>query len=328
MERTTYRVPVAVWMYGLLALLLVTTVYTPAAQKDKPLTQQEVIELLQGGVASSRVSEIVDERGIDFDFTSDIEQKVRSAGGADDVVAALRRASRRRPESEPTRTGGLAVKTTPGETQVYLNDEPKGMTSPEGELRLRDLQPGTYKLRVSLLGYQSYEKPLTVVAGEEQAVYITLAQKSQADPPKGGISVPAEPLPAPSPSAMMPIPGIKISAMQFFEGPHDETLEKSRRIYRYNFDRFTSRSIYWELDLSFPKPSRRIDFQVDAIWYKSDGTEMTRQTLSAYVLPEWGTSWHTRGYGWVEPGHWTPGNYRVDLYFQNMRIASGTFQID
>ena len=164
---------------------MVTAVRTPAAQKGKPLNEQEVIELLEGGVPSSRVSEIVDDRGIDFDFTSEIEQKVRDAGGADDVVAALRRASQRHAESEQPRTGGLVIKTTPGETQIYLNDEPKGMTSPEGEIRLPDLKPGTYNLRVSLLGYQSYEKAMTVAAGEEQTVYVTLVQKSSVSHAQG-----------------------------------------------------------------------------------------------------------------------------------------------
>jgi hypothetical protein len=308
-----------------LTFLMMAVVPAPAAQKGKPLNQQEVLELLEGGVASSRVSEIVDDRGIDFDFTPEIEQKVRDAGGGDDVVAALKRASQRHAESEQPRTGGLVVKTTPGETQVYLNDEPKGMTSPEGELRLPDLQPGTYTLRVSMLGYQSYEKPMTVTAGEEQTVYVTLLQKPPDVPPKDNPVSAPEP---PNPAAGIPIPGVKIVGVQFYEGPHDLTLEKSKRIYRFSFDRFTTRSIYWELDLEFPPPARRIDFQLDAIWSKSDGSEMTRQTISAFVLPAWGSTWHTLGFGYVEPGHWIPGTYRVDLYFKNTRIAGGTFQID
>jgi len=328
MQRETYRTPFAVLSAAFLVFLMLTAVRTAAAQKDQPLNEQKVIELLEGTVPSSRVSEIVDDRGIDFDFTPEIEQKVRDAGGADDVVAALRRASQRRAESEQPRTGGLVLKTTPGETQVYLDDELKGMTSPEGELRLPDLKPGNYNLRVSLPGYQSYEKTRTVAAGEEQMVYVTLVQKSPADPPKDNPAPAQEPPPLANPSAGIPIPGIKVSAVQFFEGPHDLTLEKSQRVYRYSFDRFISRAIYWELDLNFPPPGRRIDFQVDAVWYKSDGSEMNRQTIPAFVFPEWGSSWHTLGYGYTEPGHWTPGTYRVDIYFKTMRIASGTFQIN
>jgi hypothetical protein len=323
MQRATYRAPYAVLRAAFLASLMLMAVRTAAAQKDKPLNAQDVIERLESGVPSSRVSEIVDDRGIDFEFTSKIEQEVRDAGGANDVVAALRRASQRRAESDQPRTGGLVIKTTPGETQIYLNGEPKGMTSPEGEIRLLDLKPGTYNLRVSLLGYQSYEKAMTVAAGDEQTVYVSLVQKSSASTPKDNSS-PAPPISATG----IPVPGVKASAVQFYEGSHDLTLDQSQRVYRHSFDRFTSRFIYWELDLNFPPPGRRIDFQIDAIWYKSDGAEMDRQSVPAYVAPDWGASWHTLGYGYVEPGHWIPGTYRVDLYFKNMRIGSGTFQIN
>jgi hypothetical protein len=327
MQRATYRASITALSAAFLAFLMMTVTRTPAAQQGKPLNEQEVLELLEGGVPSSRVSAIVDDRGIDFEFTSESEQRVRDAGGADDVVAALRRASQRHAEAEKPQTGGLVVKTTPGETEIYLNDEPKGMTSPEGEIRLPDLKPGTYNLRVSLPGYQSYEKPLTIDAGAEQTVYVTLAQKSPASTPKENPVPPQSPPPA-APSTGIPIPGLKTPAVQFYEGPHDLTLDQSQRVYRYSFDRFTSRSIYWELDLQYPPPGRRIDFQVEAVWYRSDGTAMARQINSAHVEADWGSSWHSLGYGYLEPGHWTPGTYRVDIYYRNTRIASGTFQIN
>ena len=142
MQRVTYRARIAAFSVIILALLTAMLASTSAAQKDKPANQEEIIELLQAHVASAHVGEIVDERGIDFNFTPAIERKVRNAGGGDDVVAALNRASQRYAESQAPRTGELVVKTTPGEAQVYLNDEPKGMTSPEGEIRLPDTSLG------------------------------------------------------------------------------------------------------------------------------------------------------------------------------------------
>lgn len=327
MRHATYRTRIAITCAVIPALLMASVARISAAPQSKSLNQQEVIELLEGGVPSSRVTEIVDDRGINFDFTREVEQKVRQAGGADDVVAALRRASDRHAQSERPRTGGLVLKTTPGETQIYLNDELKGMTSPEGEIRITDLQPATYTLRVSLLGYQSYEKPMTVAAGEDQTVYVTLVQKGRATTPQDNPTTPSR-TPVTTSPAGIPVLGVSVAGVQFFEGPHDLTLEKSQRVYRYSFDRSTARSIFWELSLRFPTPKSRTNFQVDAVWFRPDGSEMFRQSLNAYVQPPWGSSWHTLGYGWADSGHWQPGVYRVELSCQGSRIGTGTFQVN
>lgn len=328
MRYTTHRATLIAISATLFAVLLTAGLGISAPDSAKPLSESDVLGLLQAGVPSARVSEIVDERGIDFNFTSDSEQRVRAAGGGDDAVEALRRASQRHAAADQPQIGALIVKTTPGEAQVYLNDEPKGMTSAEGEIRLPDLKPGSYTLRVSLPGYQSYEKPINVAAGDAQTVYVTLQQKSSSNPGKDNPAPSLPPSADMAPSTGLPIPGVKTPAVQFYEGPHDLTLEKPKRVYRYSFDRFTTRTVYWELDLSFPPPGQRIEFQVDAIWYRADATEMSRQTLQGHVDATWGSSWHTLGYGFVDSGHWKPGSYRVDFFYRNMQIASGTFQIN
>jgi hypothetical protein len=283
-----------------------------------------VIKLLDAkAIPPSRIKTIIDDRGINFELTADFERRARDAGADSTVIEALRQASQRYADSIRPSTGGLVIKTTPGEAEIYLNDVPKGSTSPEGEIRLPDLQPGNYKLRVSLQGFQTYEKPTSVAAGRDQTVFVNLVQKSVTRNDS------TTPPPPPSTSfTALSIPGIKISPVQFFEGPHDTILQKSDRVYLHNFDHTTARSIYWELDLVFPAPGRRIDFDVEAIWYRQDGSELFRQTLSAHVDPTWKSSWHTIGYGWVAPGHWATGSYRVELLFKGVRFSSGVFEID
>ena len=328
MRRASYQVQLVRVGAAFLALVGLLAVRSAVGQQSKPLNEKEVIELLEGGVPSGRVTEIVNERGIAFEFTAASEQRIRGAGGADELVAALRRSSRHHTESEQPRNGGLRIQSTPGETQVYLNDEPKGMTSREGEIRLSDLKPGTYNVRVSLLGYQSWENSVTVEAGQVQTLYVTLVQKPRQNPVKEN-PAPVQPvIPNPSVTAGIPVPGINVSALQFFEGPHETTLEKSKRVYRFSFDAPSTRSVYWELDLTYPNPSQQIDFKIDAYWYKGDGSEMAHQILNGYAKPEWKKSWHTLGFGWVDAGRWSPGTYRVDLYCQTTRVASGTFQIN
>ena len=148
MRRASYQVQLVRVGAAFLAFVGLLAVRNAVGQQSKPLNEKEVIELLEGGVPSGRVTEIVSERGIAFEFTAASEQRIRGAGGADELVAALRRASRHHTDSEQPRSGGLRIQSTPGETQVYLNDEPKGMTSREGEIRLSDLKPGTYNVRV------------------------------------------------------------------------------------------------------------------------------------------------------------------------------------
>jgi len=55
----------------------------------KGLTKAEIVGLLQGGVASSRVAQIVAERGINFTPTDGDFSDIRAAGGGDDLVNAL-----------------------------------------------------------------------------------------------------------------------------------------------------------------------------------------------------------------------------------------------
>ena len=61
---------------------------------------------------------------------------------------------------------GLILLTQPGQVQVYLDDEPRGVTSPEGRLVLKDLKPGSYRLRLSLAGYKEWSQALTLAAGD------------------------------------------------------------------------------------------------------------------------------------------------------------------
>jgi hypothetical protein len=316
MKPISYRIRLA----GLAVILLVLSmgVQPSHAQRGKPLNEQEVLELLNGGVPSARVTEIVGDRGITFEFTSASEGRIRSAGGGEDLVAALRRLSRRSQEPEQPRGGSLRIQTTPGEAEVYINDEPKGITSPAGEIRLPNLKPGSYKVRVSLSGYQSWENTITIAAGENQTIPVTLAQRARVNPVKND--------PAP-PATGIPLPGLAPPVVQFFEGPHETMPAKSDRAYRSTFAKSSTRSIYWELDLYFARPGQHVNFKVMAHWTKPDGSEMGQQPLDAAVDSDSTTSSNALGWGWADAGNWPTGSYRVDFYAGDARVASGSFQI-
>jgi hypothetical protein len=143
----------------------------------------------------------------------------------------------------------------------------------------------------------------------------------------GGIGPSPPATPEVQPGQGLPVPGMRVAEVRFFEGPQDRTPAKPERVYLNSFDRGTTRMIFWELHLVYPHPSQRLDFKIDAVWYRPDGSEMARQTRDAHVMPEWTGSDHTFGRGWADAGHFTPGTYRVDFSVQNVPIASGNFHI-
>ena len=78
------------------------------------------------------------------------------------------------PAPEPPRTASLNIRSLPGNAQVYLNDEFRGTSSDEGNLAVSNLKPGSYRLRVSLIGYKQWTQPITLAAGDNRLVEVRL----------------------------------------------------------------------------------------------------------------------------------------------------------
>jgi len=120
----------------------------------------------------------------------------------------------------------------------------------------------------------------------------------------------------------------KVSEVKFFEGGYDAPA-KDQRVYRTGFPRTGTRFVNFELNLQFPAPGVRKDFDIESIWFNQYDKEIHRAYLKAHVLGNWDNSWHTQGYGWREASSsgWVAGTHRVDLYVNGVKIASETFNI-
>ena len=68
------------------------------------------------------------------------------------------------------KTADLTLLTQPGQAQVYLDDEPRGVTSSEGRLLLKNLSTGAHRLRLSLTGYKEWTQTLELAAGDTKQV--------------------------------------------------------------------------------------------------------------------------------------------------------------
>lgn len=74
------------------------------AARDRPLSQHDLLALLAGGVYSSRIAGLVEERGISFVPTPEFLESLRAAGGQESLEHAVEVAPRIMPVAAPNRT--------------------------------------------------------------------------------------------------------------------------------------------------------------------------------------------------------------------------------
>jgi formylglycine-generating enzyme required for sulfatase activity len=140
-----------------LALILIALTGQPVApqQAPKPLTKEQVLELVKGGVPTQRVVTLVKERGINFLPDEDYLKAVLQAGGDETLTAAL-------VEAGKTVTAELVVETSP-DAAVRLDGELQGRADPQGELTVK-ARLGAHTLKVSLAGMKDFEQTVTLAA--------------------------------------------------------------------------------------------------------------------------------------------------------------------
>jgi hypothetical protein len=171
---------------------------TPAfAQKSrKPMTKAQVIELLQSGVPSTRVDELVRAYGIAFELTTEVVVDLQDAGARDDLIRTLKEIAPK-PESaappakaEPAPVQPAAppppappvfmLETTPAGAEVYVDEERVGKTGPEGKLKISTLAPGEHRVRISAQGFDDLTRNVELVAGQTNTVAVALAPQKPA----------------------------------------------------------------------------------------------------------------------------------------------------
>jgi formylglycine-generating enzyme required for sulfatase activity len=123
------------------------------AAKPQPLTRDQVLHLVAGGVPSERAAALVKQRGIAFLADEEFLSTLRLAGADDTLIAAVREAS-------AAATAPLAVETSPN-AEVFLDGQPQGHTNAQGDLTV-EAKLGPHALKVSLAGKKDFEQNLTL----------------------------------------------------------------------------------------------------------------------------------------------------------------------
>ncbi len=168
-----------------------------AQERQKPLRESEVIELLKNDVPPQRVAAVAQQFGIAFALTPETEAQLRKAGANSALLGTLRKLAQKRAGSPE-----IDVHTTPGHTQVYVDDVFDGVTSEAGRLKVPNLAPGKHRVRLSRQGYADFEKTVELTAGQAAKLDATMTSEK---PPAHPAS------PAASPAAKAPPQRIRVS---------------------------------------------------------------------------------------------------------------------
>jgi len=151
-------------------------------KKPEPLTEGEIIRLLQGGVPSERVEGLAHERGITFEVTPAVERDLTEAGGTDHLVRTLREltptAGGAEPKKETPRAGGTLLIAVDAPSKVTLDGDEVGEFAPDTPKRI------TASLGEHLVQATSKEEPGAhvewtgkVEKAEQMVVLLKVAEK-------------------------------------------------------------------------------------------------------------------------------------------------------
>jgi formylglycine-generating enzyme required for sulfatase activity len=130
------------------------------AEKPQPLTKQQLLDLITGGVANQRAMELVRDRGIDFQADEDYIRTLRRAGANDLLISALRK------KSAPME--GITVETEPN-ALVFLDGASQGQADSRGVLVFR-ARVGSHVLKVSQAGKRDFSQSFVLI--DEQPAHI------------------------------------------------------------------------------------------------------------------------------------------------------------
>jgi hypothetical protein len=133
--------------------------------KPQPLTREQVLQLVAGGVPSQRAADLVKQRGVDFLADDQYLETLRVAGANETLLAAVR-------EGSAASLGELVVATS-ANAEVYLDGHPQGRAGAQGELAVK-VKPGAHALKVSLAGKKDFEQSVTLAARQTTRIEAVL----------------------------------------------------------------------------------------------------------------------------------------------------------
>jgi tetratricopeptide (TPR) repeat protein len=116
----------------LVILLAVSGVWAQESSSPKPLSKENILQLLKSDVPSERLADLVERHGIDFEPTADILDAFPKAGAKDDLINALGTAKRVGAGGKPAGSPEMAARVKEHldrAEQMGINGDHEGVIS-------------------------------------------------------------------------------------------------------------------------------------------------------------------------------------------------------
>ncbi len=122
--------------------------------------------------------------------------------------------------------------------------------------------------------------------------------------------------------------GFELQTVKFFE--HGKQIpQQSLRKYAVQFSKAQTR--YMNCEVSFKnlfKNQKDQNYTISRVWYNQNGEIEGSQDDQLIIDSKWDSCANRgNGWGWPDPGKWTPGNYKLEIYVNNNFQTRQYFEI-
>lgn len=117
-----------------LLLSFISIPLASAQEAKKPLSLEEIENLLREGVAGKRVVAIVEEKGISFDVTAEVKERLRRAGAGPELIQGLEKVALERERRKVEEERQAEVEKRKGEERRLRAEEERRKVDTEKAL--------------------------------------------------------------------------------------------------------------------------------------------------------------------------------------------------
>jgi hypothetical protein len=140
----------------------------------------------------------------------------------------------------------------------------------------------------------------------------------------------ASPVPEPSilrdKVVMIPSLDARLTKLAFFGSSASDIAPLQNPTYKSRFEHAATTRVYPEIRLEYPPPGKKIYF-VMTVHIRENKKTFRIVDYETRIEPNWTSSSHSVGVGVLGPGNWRAGSYEADVYINDEKVATGSFEV-